>query len=215
MGKSTAPVFQLAAFHCPHCGTYAKQSWFNFVHATFSDAGGQTVYLHGMSVARCDACNGFSLWQSGKMIYPISSITELPNDDLPPELLDDYNEARNIFQFSPRGSAALLRLLIQKLCKALGEKGSNINDDIAELVKKGLPVSIQRALDSVRVIGNEAVHPGELDLRDDPELAASLFSLVNLIVENRITNEKRIAEIYAKLPAEKVAAIEKRDGGEQ
>jgi hypothetical protein len=42
-------------------------------------------------------------------------------------------------------------------------------------VQKGLDVQIQQALDTVRVIGNEAVHPGEMDVRDDPSLVGTLY----------------------------------------
>ncbi|WP_424033423.1 DUF4145 domain-containing protein [Methylocella sp.] len=49
---------------------------------------------------------------------------------------------------------------MQKLCVELGEKGKNIDDDIANLVKKGLSPELQQALDILRVIGNEAVHHG-------------------------------------------------------
>ena len=54
----------------------------------------------------------------------------------------------------------------EALC-APWQKGENLNADVAKLVKKGLPVDVQQALDAVRVIGNEALHPGQMDLRDD------------------------------------------------
>nr|WP_246787276.1 DUF4145 domain-containing protein [Rhizobium leguminosarum] len=123
----------------------------------------------------------------------------------------DYDEARSIVQKSPRGAAALLRLAIQKLCKHLGESGKNINDDIASLVAKGLDYRIQKALDVLRVIGNEAVHPGTIDLNDDPNTAESLFKLFNLIVEKMISEPKLVEEVYASLPPEKLKQIEQRD----
>lgn len=82
---------------------------------------------------------------------------------------------------------------------------------IAELVADGLNVRVKQALDIVRVIGNESVHPGQIDVRDTPEMAERLFTLVNLICEKMISEPKHIEEMYAKLPPEKVAAIETRD----
>ena len=74
---------------------------------------------------------------------------------------------------------------------------------LPNLVQKGLAASIQKALDSVRVIGNEAVHPGRIDLKDDSTTAAGLFRLVNIIVEQTISNQKHIDEFFEKLPEAK------------
>ncbi len=70
---------------------------------------------------------------------------------------------------------------------------------------------VQQALDVVRVVGNEAVHPGTLDLRDDRDIAMQLFGLVNAIVDQTITHPKTVRELYAKLPDAKRQAIEQRD----
>ena len=77
---------------------------------------------------------------------------------------------------------------------------------------KGLPAQIQQALDVIRVNGNLAVHPGELDMRDDRATAESLFGLVNLIGEVMISQKKHVSEMYARLPKGALEAIEKRDG---
>jgi hypothetical protein len=97
------------------------------------------------------------------------------------------------------------------LCIELGEKGENINDDIKQLVSKGLPVEVQQALDIVRVVGNEQVHPGELDVRDDPSIALELFKLINFVVEDRITRPKSIGRLYSRLPDNKLDGIRRRD----
>ncbi len=93
----------------------------------------------------------------------------------------------------------------------LGEKGENINADIKALVSKGLPVQVQQAFDYCRVIGNNAVHPGEINLNDTPEMGQHLFNMLNFIVEDRITRPKHIASLYSQLPGAARDAIEKRD----
>lgn len=175
---------------------------------------GKYVYLnvHNLNLSKCFSCGEVSVWIHDRLAFPVAMEGPLPNPDLPDEVRLDYEEAGRILNLSPRGSAALLRLAIQKLCAALGEKGKNIDDDIASLVRKGLSPLVQKALDAVRVIGNEAVHPGTLDLRDDRDTATRLFEVVNLIAEQMISNPKHVEELYGKLPEEKRKAIERRDG---
>ncbi|WP_210200344.1 DUF4145 domain-containing protein [Rhizobium phaseoli] len=162
-------------------------------------------------ISCCVNCRKSSVWIAERLVYPETDIAVEMNPDTPQDIAADYREAASILQRSPRGAAALLRLGIQKLCKHLGEPGKNINDDIASLVRKGLDPRIQKALDVLRVVGNEAVHPGTLDLNDDPDTALSLFRFFNLIVEKMISEPKHVDEVYSKLPADKLRAIESRD----
>jgi len=166
-----------------------------------------------LKFTHCEGCGKRSIWHNGKMVYPDATGITPSNTDLSEEIQADYNEAASILNRSPRGSAALLRLCVQKLCKQLGEPGENINADIASLVKKGLNSKIQQALDVVRVVGNNAVHPGELDLKDNRDVAIQLFKLINLIAEKMITEPKEVDEIYsAVVPKAAKEAIKKRDG---
>jgi len=168
--------------------------------------------IFNANVSLCFNCNEIALWAGSSMAWPIQNNAPAPNPDLPDDVRLDFDEAGRIVQLSPRGAAALLRLAIQKLCKELGGKGKNIDDDIAALVKKGLDPRIQQALDVVRVIGNNAVHPGQVDLRDDVATAEKLFGLVNIIADTMISQPKHIAEMFAGLPEGARAAIERRDG---
>ncbi len=151
------------------------------------------------------------MWKAHGMIYPDSSPAPSPNPDLPEEIKTDYEEARTIISRSPRGACALLRLCVQKLCGFLGESGKDINADIAALVEKGLNSKIQKSLDIVRVIGNEAVHPGQIDLRDQPTTATQLCGLLNVIADAMITQPKTIESLYVGLPETKLQQIEQRD----
>jgi hypothetical protein len=202
-----SPEFKRTSFNCPICNAYANQSWFDVY---YHDNGWSSV-KDEVKVCFCGHCDNFSLWKDEKMISPDFSIVEPPNQDLSEDVIEDYEEAASILQKSPRGAAALLRLSIQKLCKDLGGTGQNINEDIKNLVATGLPVKIQQSLDIVRVIGNESVHPGQIDLRDDMEIAKSLFKIVNFIAEKMVTEPKEINEIYEKIPDDKKKQIEKRD----
>ncbi|AGE26911.1 hypothetical protein H045_14230 [Pseudomonas poae RE*1-1-14] len=144
-------------------------------------------------------------------MYPVVGDVVAANADMPEDIKRDYNEAGSILNQSPRGAAALLRLAIQKLCKELGQPGENINTDIKALVAAGLDKRVQQSLDVVRVIGNYAVHPGKIDMRDDRATAESLFRLVNLIVDKTISDPKHVQEVYDSLPSNLLEAITDRD----
>lgn len=207
--KYEAPEFNKSAFNCPHCQAYSHQTWFN--GSKFSPQTGSYISIETLKIVSCSHCKNYSLWVDNQIIYPNTSGIPNPNEDLNPEIQDDYFEAASIINKSPRAAAALLRLAIQKLCKQLGETGNNINGDIANLVKKGLPKQIQEALDIVRVIGNESVHPGQIDLNDNKEIAIKLFDFVNIIANIMITQPKDINGIYKTLPEKKLEGIKKRD----
>ncbi len=195
-------------FHCILCGVFSSQRWFDLkinLPQSWEDTEFEGSY--------CIHCKDWTYWYNGKMIVPSEAPVEPPHPDLPEDCVVDYTEARDIFARSPRAAAALLRLCIQKLLPHLGEKGKNINSDIGDLVKKGLPSVIQQALDVCRVVGNNAVHPGEIDLSDSPEIAQQLFHLINFIVDDRITRPKEIEALYNDLPEGSREAIKKRDGG--
>lgn len=168
--------------------------------------------LYNVSISKCFNCNDIAIWIYNRLVWPRQGTAPLPNPDLPKEIREDYEEASTILDLSARGAAALLRLGIQKLCKHLEETGDNINDDIAALVRKGLDPRIQQALDVVRVVGNHAVHPGQIDLKDDRATAENLFGLVNLITERMISQPKHVKSMYDKLPENVRQAIETRDG---
>lgn len=176
---------------------------------------GESVFVSGQLtdaiVSQCPGCERRFVWVNGRIVWPQVSGAPPINPDAPPDIKADYQEAASIFYQSPRGAAALLRLVIQKLCIHLGEPGANINSDIASLVSKGLNRQVKDAMDAVRVIGNEAVHPLEMDLRDDKDTVSTLFGLVNYVIDEMISKPKKIAEIYSKIPDSKLRGIAVRD----
>ena len=135
-----------------------------------------------------------------------------PNSDLSEEIKALYSEAVSIFSDSPKGATALLRLGLQILLKDLGKTGKNINNDIKELVESGLSQKIQQALDLLRVVGNNAVHPGQIDLDDNKDVAMKMFHVLNFIAEELITKPKELDFLYTEvIPEETRGHIAQRD----
>ena len=141
--KFIAPEFNKDGFHCPLCGTYAHMTW-----SRLSNSVRSSDYHESL----CSYCSKPSLWRVNKysttqfgkrpeeteLLFPDNGLAALPEDDMPEDVKADYVEAARIFSKSPRGSAALLRLALQKLCKHLGEEEKNINTDIRNLAANNI-----------------------------------------------------------------------------
>lgn len=164
-----------------------------------------------LNISDCFSCRRKAVWLHERLVYPLVKADISPAADLPEEIRGDFEEARAVFEASPRAAAALLRLCIEKLCGVLQAEGKTLDAKIGDLVSKGLDSKIQRSLDAVRVIGNHSVHPGSLNINDNRNIAQMLFQLVNLIVEKTITEPRKIDEIYDMLPDSSRKAISRRD----
>jgi hypothetical protein len=207
--KYITPEVLAKSFTCPHCGVLSNQEWWGvtWYGATYREI---SDYNPPIKVGKCQHCLESTLWIDNKMFYPDNGNAPFPNPEMPENVKKLYAEAASIHLKSPRGASALLRLGIQVLCKELGEDGKNINNDIANLVRKGLPEIVQQSLDILRVTGNDAVHPGQIDT-DNPEMVKQLFDLINIIVEYMIALPNKVSGLYSSLPTEKVDAIKDRD----
>lgn len=225
--KYYPPVHATGHFHCPHCGVHAEQKWSHLQAVGDCYTKRQSTVIRESKIrsvahitsmlpetwtmSACEHCRVLAIWYEDKMIYPKKIMVDTPNSDLNEDIQNDYLEAANVFNDSPRASAALLRLALQKLCKQLGEKGKDINTDIKKLVEDGLNSRVQKALDSLRIIGNNGVHPGEINLKEEPEKVLKLFEIINFIAEKMITDEKEMNAFYDELPESSKEAVKKRD----
>ena len=225
------PVHGAQKFHCAHCGVYAEQKWSHLqsigdnyttkdnwgsiIHA--SNIFSTTKYVDGLpedfTVSRCEHCNKLTLWHKVSIILPRTISVEQPNEDLGKDVAELYNEAAAILHDSPRAAAALLRLALQLLLKELGGKGKNIDDDIATIVANGVDAQVQKAMDILRVFGNNGVHPGEIDLKENGELVIKMFKLINFVADKMITQKKELDGLFNGLPVTVKQQIAKRDGG--
>lgn len=208
----TPPVFKKSAFNCPYCNAFSNMIWVNLSYYQSSKTNYTQCYF-----AFCRHCEKESLWLSdrgaknGKMLEPDRTIAPPPHELMPKSVKKDYLEASSICNRSPKASCALLRLAVQKLCIELGEEGKNLNTDIKSLIEKGLPPKIAKSLDILRVIGNNAVHPGQIDDSDIEKFAHNLFELLNFVVEDMIARPKKIDEMFDGLPEGAKDQIADRD----
>jgi hypothetical protein len=207
-----APEHEKDAFTCPHCQVYTSQVWADLTVENRNMAIPSPPQSTPISRSTCFNCHEDCFWHDEKLLYPAMVNAPMPSADLPEDLKPDYLEARQIVNASPRGAAALLRLVLQKLLVHLGEPGKDINTDIGSPAKKGkISGRTKKALDSVRIVGNESVHPGEINLNEDPNMANALFYLINLIVLDAFSYDKYVDSIYAQLPENKRKGVEDRD----
>lgn len=219
--KSNFPGGASPAFNCPYCKGIASHNWqAGFEHQIEAN----TELYNIVVIAQCQACLRSSIWLKSQypseseeenyetLLYPkTSTVDEMPNPDMPSNVRKIFDEASLILDDSPRASAALSRLAIELLMDELEANGKTLYNKIGDLVSKGLPKTIQQALDSVRVIGNNAVHPGTIDMTDNKDMAITLLKFINIIVENQITQPKLIDEAYSSLPTGVLKGIEQRD----
>ena len=217
MSKYYPPSYESNQFHCSHCGVFAAQRWAYILPLDKSNnAQGHRPISIGnaaVEISTCLHCRNPTFWLEGKIIYPPTRNTPLANSDLPDDVKRVYEEAASIADQSPRAACALLRLAIEMLMRHLGETGS-INESIKNLVKKGLNPQVQQSLDIVRVTGNNAVHPAEIDFEDTTDVQP-LFGLINIIADALITRPKEIQALYDGLPEGPKKAVEKRDNKTQ
>lgn len=223
--KYYPPEFLASKFHCLRCSVYAKQYWGSVkTEVRYNHAGSFSTKVlnttNSLSVdlpdeyvaSKCDHCGDFTLWYDRKIIYPHQTSTEAVNKDAPDEVQSLYNEAALVLEDSPRAAAALLRLALQVLLGNIGGKGKDINTDIATIVKSGVDLQVQKALDVLRVFGNNGSHPGEIKLDENPELVKKMFGLLNFVITKLISQRKEIDGLFDSLPETVKKQVQKRDG---
>jgi len=213
-----APEFRKDAFHCPICGAFAHMDW----ELLYAHQRGSTLYYE----TYCSRCDTGSLWRvtsarntmngrlddEAEMVFPDSGSSPLPEPDMPSDVLADYMEASQVFARSPRAAAALLRLALQKLCVHLGQEGKNINTDIRSLAESNvLPPAVIKVSDTVRLTGNNAVHPGEMSPEDIDHIASKMFGLLNFVVRKGISEPAEIEALYKMTPEGPRNAAESKD----
>ncbi|WP_323115923.1 DUF4145 domain-containing protein [Klebsiella variicola] len=229
MSEYVAPKFKGEAYHCPHCNAYSHMLWgeltsnrakghpkvISYICATCSHCNKENIWR--VTKAASDSARSFlSRTQDGYMIYPDAMNAPIPSDDMPDDIKKDYLEAASVYQKSPRGAVALLRLGLQKLCVHLGGEGKNINADLAKLAEdEVVSKKLIKSADIIRIVGNNAVHPGTISDDDFDDVSFKLFALINMIVQQGITEPKEVDNMFGSLPEGPRQAAENRDKPKQ
>ena len=210
------PEFEKKAFHCPHCGALAEQQWtgvssdetitiwhpIHVLEPAMREYSYALSRKHSAHFAKCCSCDAESFWLDGEMLFPDFSGYPPPNDDMPDNVKGIYREAAAIANKSPRAAAALLRLALQKLCKELECPSDKLYGQISHLLEnQEVPPIVVDAMEAIRLVGNDAVHPETvgIDVDKNPDAVSSLFEFVNFIVGEMISSPKRTRERIDKI----------------
>lgn len=208
IGDREVEILRDRGFQCPSCGAYIAVEW-KYVDAVPNVD--HRRFLPSTYISVCLSCASILLALEDRLVYPSGLIGPAPSPDMPDLVRTEYDEARQVGAASPRAAAALLRLAVQKLVDQLKPGKGDLNVKIGMLADEGaIRPKLVNMLDVVRVTGNNAVHPGTMDLDDEPERVITLFKLVNAIVEQTITLDNLVAEAHASLPEAALNGIAER-----
>lgn len=210
----TLPEYVKQGFTCPLCGTLAQQKWYivsdnDQYKEPLTPEDGYICFHAGLdediATSECFCCKKHAFWANKELVYPRDISAPKAHFDMPEEIVQFYNQARQISFDSPSAAAAFLRVVIAKICEFHDIKVRNLNDAIWDLSEKGLPRRVIQAMHSVRLLGNRGAHEGKIDLvgKDDREVVDTLFRFINIIVEKTISEPKEIDGIIDSLSKEK------------
>lgn len=164
--------------------------------------------LQGFDAIQCVSCGNYSIYYQGKMIYPIDSNVSNPNEDMPDNVKSVYYEAKIVLNISPKSACTLLRLALEMLLNELDMDGRTLNDKINNYCNDfDSNNRLIKAFHLVRIVGNEAVHPGTIDIDDNEDVARAMFEILNEIVDETITKKNKMDAIFEYLPEEKINSI--------
>ena len=98
-----------------------------------------------------------------RLVYPARrNRPAIDSDSIPQTLKDDYLEACEVLEVSPKASAVLSRRVVQSILKEQGYEFRNLIDQIdrvqGETGEKALPTSINETIHFVRRFGNFSAH---------------------------------------------------------
>lgn len=137
-------------------------------------------------------------------------------DYIPEAILNDYNEACEIKDLSPKASATLSRRCLQGIIRDFWKvKPDKLNKEIEAIEDKIDPL-IWKAIDSVRKVGNIGAHM-EKDINMivdvEPHEAELLINLIETVLEEwYVTRHKREEKLSSIVALSKAKDEERKQG---
>jgi Domain of unknown function (DUF4145) len=134
-------------------------------------------------------------------------------DYIPKQILEDYNEACDIRDLSPKASATLCRRCLQGMIQDFWKVKKDTLKQQIEAIEDKVDSSDWEAIDSVRKIGNIGAHMEKdvnLIVDVEPEEAQLLIELIETLFqdwyvtrEEKSARNKSLKELAAKKDAER------------
>ncbi len=221
MVDPSPPKFRAGSFTCPHCDAICQQIWAKC--DAFGDDGSE--FDPGIFVTTCFVCEKRVIWrlvhrrsasstklyEDAEIIWPAGTGTAPPrHSDMPENVSQLYSEAASVSETSPRSAAALLRLALELLLTDLYPQATTLNGMIAAAAASGLPDQVTNMMDIMRFSGNENIHAFRPD--DGAADAATMFLLLNVVVERLIALPNQVENLFDALPEGMKEQVVKRNG---
>lgn len=157
------------------------------------------IVLDDVYVTICDHCHKPTIWlndnQTLKPVLPSDNQYPSASDKMPQKVKDLYNQAGSIADKSPRAANAMLRSAIEELMYIIMKTQGDLNDMIDRAYNKNIITThIKKSLHSIRLLGNNALHPNQIRIEDDVD-TNDIFNIINHIVDVTIHHQEVIENI--------------------
>ena len=149
-----------------------------------------------------------------KIVYPLESFAPKPDNNMPADVKEIYDEASLVSIHSPRAAAVLLRVAAEMLTAHLDESEGKLYDRIRNLAKKkNLDERVINSFDIVRYKANKGgAHDNIINQIITTKEINKLFFSINYIVKEMINEPAKLDDIYGEIPQsarERIASDDK------
>ena len=194
------PKLNSERFTCPRCQIPTFHTWYTHL-AGHGIQGNSGVFadLNGHTLSICRNCSHLLFWFKEQIYFPQILEHPVPNNAMPKEVADLFQEARETYRVSAGASAALARLSLQHLLKHLGEPGENLHSEVKGLLARGVPPVVERILEAIGIQGEKSLHPGTIYLNENKEHVPALLEVINIITEVLVRGPHEAEELLKKL----------------